>query len=104
MNLLYKPFSIGAKMVGKRIGRTAFSQVWGQVADSDGPPSPTDGHHSLAKVAGSAALEGAVLAATGAIIDQLSARLFHHLVGAWPGQPPDPEKPGEETEPGATVA
>jgi hypothetical protein len=92
MKLLYKPFSIVAKIIGKRVGKTAFAHVWAQVADSERPPSPSDYHESLVFVAGAAALEAATLAAVGAIIDQLSARAFHHLFGAWPGKPAEPHE------------
>jgi hypothetical protein len=88
MKLLYKPFEIAAKMVGKRIGKTAFAKLWERLGDPAGPPKPTTGRQELATLAGAAAVEAATLAAVGAVIDQLAARVFHHLFGAWPGKQP----------------
>ena len=93
MKFLYKPFSIMAKTVGSRLGKTAFDQVWERVGDSEKPPSPTAGRVSLPRVAASAALAAATMAAIGAAIEQLTARGFHHLIGAWPDQAPDAERP-----------
>ncbi len=42
-----------------------------------------------------AALQAAVLAGVGAVIDQIAARVFHQLFGAWPGKPPEPVDPPE---------
>jgi hypothetical protein len=93
MKLLYKPFSIVARSVGTRLGQNAFDAIWGQVAGSDQPPSPTAGRVSLPRVAASAALEAATMAAISAAIEQLTARGFHHLIGAWPERKPDAGQP-----------
>ncbi len=93
MKLLYKPFSLVAKSLGTRLGKSAFDAVWEQVASSEEPPSPTAGRVSLPRVAASAALEAATMAAIGAAIEQLTARGFHHLVGAWPERKPDADQP-----------
>lgn len=90
MKLLYKPFSIVAKSFGTRLGKSAFDTVWERVGDSPEPPSPTAGRVSLARVAATSALEAATMAAIDAAIEQLTARAFHRLIGAWP------EKPGED--------
>lgn len=84
MKLVYKPFSIFAKSVGTRLGKTAFDAVWDRVGPGPAPPSPTAGQVNLAYLAGSAALEAATMAAIAAVIDQLTARGFHYLIGAWP--------------------
>lgn len=87
MKLLYAPFSIVAGVLGARAGRTAFTALWSRISDSP-KPSPKAPDASLAGVALAAALEGATLAASGAVVSNLSARLFHHLFGAWPEQQP----------------
>jgi hypothetical protein len=86
MKFLYKPFSVLAKSVGTRLGKSAFDTVWERVGDSPQPPSPTAGRVSLARVAASSALEAATMAAIDAAIEQLTARAFHQLIGAWPGK------------------
>lgn len=93
MKFLYKPFSIMARSVGSRLGKSAFDTVWERVGDSDEPPSPTAGRVGLARVAASAALEAATMAAVSAAIEQLTARGFHRLIGAWPEKAPDPDQP-----------
>ena len=90
MGVLYKPFSIIAKLVGKRVGRAAFANVWSQVGDGEGPPASNAGYRSVLSVFFTAALQAAVLAGVGAVIDQYAARVFHQLFGAWPGKPPEP--------------
>lgn len=96
MKFLYKPFGIIAGVIGHRTGRTAFQAVWTHVGDDEKPPSPRAGRLGLAQVAGSAALEAATIAAVAAVIEQLAARLFHHLFGAWPEKPREPIAPPAE--------
>ena len=87
MKLLYKPFQIVTKIVSHHIGKDAFRGIWARFSDQEKPPAPTAGHMKLTHVAGAAALEAATLAAFTAIGQQLTARLFHHLFGAWPEKP-----------------
>jgi hypothetical protein len=93
MKLLYKPFSIIAKSLGSRLGKSAFDTVWERVGDSEEPPSPTAGRVNLSRVAASAALEAATMAAISAAVEQLTARGFHRLIGAWPEKSPDADQP-----------
>jgi len=94
VKLLYAPFSIAAGVVGARIGKRAFSSVWSLFSE-DPKPKPTEGDQGLVRVAASAALEGAMLSAVAAVINQLTARAFHAMFGAWPGQKPKPEPAAE---------
>jgi len=93
VKLVYKPFSILAKSVGTRLGKSAFDAVWARVGNSEVPPSPTAGRVNLAYLAASAALEAATMAAISASIEQLTARGFHYLIGAWPEKAPDADQP-----------
>jgi hypothetical protein len=92
MKFVYKPFALVARSVGTRLGKSAFDAVWAQVGDTEHPPHPRAGRVHLARAAGVAALEAATMGAVGAAIDQLSARAFHRLVGAWPEKPPEAEE------------
>jgi Protein of unknown function (DUF4235) len=83
MKLLYTPFSIVFGIIGARAGKKAFDTLWSGISDSP-KPSPKDAEVALGRVAFSAALEGATLAAASAVASQLSVRLFHHLFGVWP--------------------
>ena len=87
MKLVYKPFAIIASGIGKRLGQAAFETLWGSIGEGERPPKPTAGELPLARVAAVAALEAATMAAAGAVVDQLAARAFHHLIGAWPDKP-----------------
>ena len=81
--LVYTPFSIVFGILGARIGKKAFNTIWGRVSDAP-KPSAKEPELSLGRVAASAALEGATLAAATAVARQLSARAFHHVFGVWP--------------------
>jgi Protein of unknown function (DUF4235) len=82
--LLYTPFSIVFGMLGARAGKRAFKALWRRVSDDPKPPSAKEPELGLGRVAASAALEGATLAAATAVARQLSVRAFHHLFGVWP--------------------
>ncbi len=87
MKFIYKPFSIMASAVGKKLGQAAFEALWAAIGEGERPPKPTASELPLARVATAAALEAATMAAAGAVVDQLAARAFHHLIGAWPDKP-----------------
>ena len=82
--LVYTPFSIVFGRLGAIIGKRVFRAIWGQVSDEPKPPSPKEPEVGLGRVAASAALEAATLAAATAVARQLSVRAFHHLFGVWP--------------------
>ena len=86
MKLLYKPVGIVAGILGARAGKQAFAALWNRV--SDGPkPKPGQPDVSFGQVVAAAAIEGATLAAVGAAVNLVAARVFHHLIGAWPDKP-----------------
>ena len=82
--LFYTPFSIVFGLLGARVGRKTFKAIWGTVSDEPKPPSPKEPERGLGRVAATAALEGATLAAATAVARQLSVRAFHHVFGVWP--------------------
>ena len=93
MKLLYKPFAIIAGLITKRLSRTLFKGVWAKIDDQP-PPVPGTGAKSTPAVVGSQALEGAIMFGTAAAVNRTMARVFHHLIGAWPEKPklPEPDK------------
>ena len=98
MKFLYLPFAIIAGVIGHRTGRKAFQAVWARLGgETEKPPSPKAGRVGLAQVAGSAALEAATIAGIAAAVQQLTARVFHHLFGAWPEKPKEPPVADEST-------
>lgn len=90
VRLLYKPLAILAGIISGRIGRSVFRSLWAKVDDAP-PPKPGSGDGSVAKVVGAQALQAGVMAGTAAAVDRMFARVFHHLIGAWPSKPPKGE-------------
>jgi hypothetical protein len=86
MKLLYKPFGIIAGIVGARAGKQAFAAIWSRLS-TEPKPAPGEPDVSLTRVVTAAALEAATLAAVSAAVKVLSARIFHHIIGAWPDKP-----------------
>ena len=91
MKLLYKPFAIIAGLIASRLGKGAFRALWSKIDDKS-PPSKTMAEEPLPKVVGAAALEAATMAGIAAAMQQLSAKAFHYLVGAWPGDKREDEE------------
>lgn len=85
MKILYKPFALIAGFIASRLGKRVFKSLWSRIDEAD-PPAPTAIDASLPKVVGAAALEAATRAGVSAAVDRASARLFHYLVGTWPGE------------------
>ncbi len=85
MKILYKPFALIAGVIASRIAQSVFKALWSRIDDGD-PPAPTAIDASLPKVVGAAALEAATMAGVSAAVDRASARVFHYLVGVWPGE------------------
>jgi hypothetical protein len=102
MKVLYKPFAIIASILGKRAGKQAFAGVWARLGYGEKPPASNVGPRGLPSVFFTAALQAAILAGTGAMMDQLFARAFHHLFGAWPGKLEQPDETADAVGPPAT--
>jgi Protein of unknown function (DUF4235) len=85
MKLLYKPFDIVFKLIGRRIARSIFQQVWSAI-DAQAPPMPTTKDASLGKIIGAQALEAGMTAGVGAAVDRAGVRTFSYLIGGWPGE------------------
>ena len=85
MKLLYRPFAIIAGIIGARLGRAVFQQLWARVDGSE-PPTATTPEASLPKLVGAAALEAATMAGIEAAADHAARRSFQYLTGVWPGE------------------
>jgi len=90
MKLLYKPFALIASLVAARIGHSVFRRLWSKVDDAP-PPKPGSGEGTVVKVVAGAALQAGVMAGVAAAVHRGSARVFHHLIGAWPEKPAEDE-------------
>lgn len=96
VRVLYTPFKILAGLLARRAGQAALTDIWATFADGTPPPPAHTSRRPLGAVFFTAAVQAAILAGVGAVIDQLAARSFHHLFGAWPGKAPataDPVDP-----------
>jgi hypothetical protein len=85
MKLLYKPFALIAGIIGARLGRSVFKNLWAKL-DGGEPPSEKAEDVSVGKVVGAKALEAATLAGTAAAVDRASRRSFQWLFGVFPGE------------------
>jgi Protein of unknown function (DUF4235) len=85
MGLLYKPFDIVFTLIGRRLGRAIFRQVWSAI-DADAPPKATTRDSSLGKIVGARALEAGMMAGVAAAADRAGVRMFNYLIGGWPGK------------------
>lgn len=88
--LMYTPFSIVFGVLGSMAGKRAFSAIWERVSAEPKPSAKEP--NGLGRVAASAALEGATLAASTAVARQLSVRLFHYMFGVWPEKAKQPSE------------
>ena len=91
MRLLYKPFGIIAGIFAGLAGRQAFRAIWSRI-DDEPPPQPLAGTGSTGKVVAARVLQAGVMAGSAAVVERMSARAFHHVIGVWPKKPPDPDE------------
>ena len=103
LRLMYKPLGIVMGLMAARVGRKVFNSIWARF-DSSPPPNPEAGEASTTKMIASRALEAGVMAGVAAGFDHTGARVYHHLIGIWPGKPARGEEGGEEGAVKATLA
>ena len=83
--LVYRPIGLLGGVLAGVISGAVFKQVWKRIAHEDDAPDALQSEYSMSQVVLSAALQGAIFAATKATIDRLGARGFTKLTGSWPG-------------------
>ncbi|HET6831030.1 MAG TPA: DUF4235 domain-containing protein [Solirubrobacterales bacterium] len=84
MKFIYKPFAIVVGLLAGILGKKAFEQVWGAIADED-PADPDDRDATWTEVLISAAVGGAILKVVQALIRRGGAVGFERATGFWPG-------------------
>jgi hypothetical protein len=88
---LFIPFGILAGLIAGMAGRMAFDKLWSMIDDEE-PPEPEHRDVSVAKLALSLAMEGAIFRAVRGVAEHGARRGFERLTGAWPGEAePEPE-------------
>ena len=83
--LVYRPIDLLGGILAGTISGAVFKQVWKRVADQDDAPDALQSEYPMYQVVVSAALQGAIFAATKAAIDRAGAQGFSKLTGSWPG-------------------
>jgi hypothetical protein len=84
MKLLYKPFGLLLGAVAAVLANALVRKAWSALSDKDAP-KPRDPDRGWGEVAASAALQGAVMAGTKAVVDRAGATGFAKATGTWPG-------------------
>lgn len=84
MKLLYKPFGLIAGIVAGLLANLLFRKLWTTVARRDDVPDAKDRSVGVAEVAAAAALQGAVMKGTRALVDRAGAKGFEKATGTWP--------------------
>ena len=85
MKLLYKPFGLVLGLLAGVLANVVFRKLWAVASRKDEVPSPTQRSAGWGEVAAAAALQGAVMKGTRAMVDRAGARGFEKATGRWPG-------------------
>jgi uncharacterized protein DUF4235 len=83
--LAYRPIGLIGGILAGTLSGIVFKQVWKAVANKDDAPGALQSEYSMKEVVLAAAIQGAIFAATKAVIDRAGARTFTKLTGSWPG-------------------
>ncbi|MCZ2857150.1 DUF4235 domain-containing protein [Blastococcus sp. VKM Ac-2987] len=83
--LAYRPIGLAAGLLAGAVSGAVFKQVWKRISDEEDAPDALQSEYPMWEIIVSAALQGAIFAATKAAIDRLGAEGFTKLTGAWPG-------------------
>jgi hypothetical protein len=81
----YKPFGLVLGILAGVLANAVFRKVWVLVSRRDEVPGATQRSAGWAEVAAAAALQGAVMRGTRALVDRAGARGFEKATGTWPG-------------------
>ncbi|TQN43516.1 uncharacterized protein DUF4235 [Blastococcus colisei] len=81
----YRPIGLVAGVLAGAVSGAVFKQVWKRVSGEDDAPDALQSEYPMWEIVLSAALQGAIFAATKAAIDRAGAQTFTKLTGAWPG-------------------
>jgi len=83
-------FTLIGILVGTPIGSRVFDAVWGTVEEAE-PPDPAHNKVGWPKMLFSAAVKGAIVGVSRAVVNHSTRRAFSGVTGTWPGaERPDP--------------
>lgn len=86
MKLAYKPFGLVLGLLAGLVANAVFRKVWSLASRRDDVPGATQRSAGWGEVAAAAALQGAVMKGTRALVDRAGARGFEKATGTWPGE------------------
>ncbi|MFN2540148.1 MAG: DUF4235 domain-containing protein [Mycobacteriales bacterium] len=87
MRFLYKPFGLLFGLLAGVLANLLFRKLWALASREHEVPGATKKDAGWGEVAAAAALQGAVLRGTRAVVDRAGARGFEKATGTWPGKP-----------------
>ncbi|MDX6267616.1 MAG: hypothetical protein QOD70_2356 [Frankiales bacterium] len=85
MKIVYKPFGLLIGLLAGVLANMLFRKLWAIASRRDEVPGATQKSASWGEVAASAALQGAVMKGTRALVGRAGARGFEKATGTWPG-------------------
>lgn len=88
MNLLFKPLSMAASILGGVLAGAVFKQVWKAVSGDKDAPEATSADHGTREVLLAAVLQGAIFGGVKAAVDRASAKGIDRLATAKPAKRP----------------
>ncbi|WP_037606211.1 DUF4235 domain-containing protein [Streptacidiphilus rugosus] len=80
----YKPVGILLGAAAGAVAGAASKRIWRVASGDPEPPKATEPERSWGEVLAAAALQGAVLACTKAVVDRGGATAVRRLTGVWP--------------------
>ncbi|MGR7028064.1 DUF4235 domain-containing protein [Geodermatophilus sp. URMC 62] len=83
--LVYRPVGLAGGILAGVVSGAVFKQIWKRVSGEEDAPDALQSEYSMREVVLAAAIQGAIFAATKAVIDRAGARGFTKLTGSWPG-------------------
>jgi len=83
--LAYRPIGLAGGLLAGLVSGAVFKQIWKHVRDEDDAPSALQSEYRMREVIIAAAIQGAIFAATKAVIDRAGARAWTRVTGTWPG-------------------
>jgi hypothetical protein len=83
--LAYRPIGLATGIAAGAVSGAIFKQVWKRISNEEDAPDALQSEYPMWEIVLSAALQGAIFAATKATIDRVGAQWFTKLTGAWPG-------------------
>ena len=85
MKALYKPIGLLLGLLAGLLANVVFRKLWAAASRKDDVPGATQKSAGWGEVAAAAALQGAVMRGTRALVDRAGASGFEKATGTWPG-------------------